>query len=431
MLAWLDFDSDAMKRAHELLQQFRDARTLDHLRLGGVRDDVADYFFPATSTIMPHARYLILVPRAFLLLEAETRKKGYSLQQAIARLDDIEAIQAKELISELGKKLRKPAPNGKDLEGSGIIGWDKLRETDYKGFVSQTPSKSYWASIRKLQIRIPKGSRVNYIRDIMARAPTKSARFGVPEEESVGLESIIWNKDVLDLSKEATACLELNRKQAEFIRRQYVGLNSLMSRLLTAPSKDIKTKADLREFQYVWDYPLPSGDNLVVEYSRRLAALIQGANLVYGTMVTNEYDLNNHHEFKAWRPALDEWFDSPKTKLGASCAKLTEWAAIETICKKRALDLSFLKQVQTCLKKAKSLTEFLESCGDPITRREHGIKPVSYRLGRMKGGDAADKKKFRERVIRQPVRLTRAPDFRWGMASDFIWNINSGLGVWA
>src|SRR5690348_12281139 len=79
MLAWLDFDSDAMKRAHELLQQFRDARTVDHLRLGGVRDDFANYFFPATSTIMPHARYLILVPRAFLQLEAEIRQKGYSL----------------------------------------------------------------------------------------------------------------------------------------------------------------------------------------------------------------------------------------------------------------------------------------------------------------------------------------------------------------
>src|SRR3954467_11265636 len=113
MLAWLDFDSDAMKRAHELLQQFRDAKTLDHLRLGGVRDDFANYFFPATSTIMPHARYLVLVPRAFVQLEAEIRKKSYSLQQAVKRLDEIEASQAKELIAELGKRLKKREPDRK------------------------------------------------------------------------------------------------------------------------------------------------------------------------------------------------------------------------------------------------------------------------------------------------------------------------------
>ncbi|UGX89714.1 DUF6361 family protein (plasmid) [Bradyrhizobium barranii subsp. barranii] len=430
MLAWLDFDSDAMKRAHELLQQFRDARTLDHLRLGGVRDDFANYFFPATSTIMPHARYLVLVPRAFLQLEAQIRKKGCSLQEAVKRLDDIEASQAKELIAELGTRLKKREPDRKDLEGSGIIGWDKIRETNGTEFVSQTPSNSYWASIRKLQIRIPKGSRVNYIRDIMARAKNKSSRSGVPEEESLGLESVIWNKDVLELSKEASACLELSEKQAKFIQRQYVGLNSLMSRLLSAPAKEIKTKADLSEFRYVWDYPLPSGDDPIIESSRRLSALIQGANLLYGTLVANEYGLESHQDFNAWRPALDEWFASPESGLGAKSAKRTEWASISIICKDRYLDIDFLKKIQANLKSAKSPSEFMESCGGLITCRERTVKSVSYRLGRIEGGGMADKKKLRERVIRQPARLTQAPDFRWGMASEFMWNINSGLGVW-
>lgn len=430
MLAWLDFDADAMKRAHELLQQFRDARTLDHLRLGGVRDDFANYFFPATSTIMPHARYLVLVPRAFLQLEAETRKKGYSLQQAVKRLDEIEASQAKELIAELGKRLKKREPDRKDLEGSGIIGWDKLRETNGTDFVSQTPSNSYWASIRKLQIRVPKGSRVNYIRDILARAQTKSSRSGVPEEESLGLESAIWNKDVLELSKDASACLELSEKQARFIHRQYVGLDSLISRLLSAPSKEIKTKADLNQFGYVWDYPLPSGDDSTIESSRRLSALIQGANLLYGTMVTKEYGLEDHQDFIAWRPTLDEWFASPESELGAESAKGTDWESVNVICKGRSLDLRFLKDIQTNLKSTKSPSDFLDSCSGLITRREQNIKSVSYRLGRIKGSDAADKRKFRERVLRQPVRLTQAPDFRWGMASEFMWNINLGLGIW-
>ena len=428
MLAWLDFNSDAMKRAHELLQQFRDSRTLDHLRLGGVRDDFANYFFPATSTIMPHARYLILVPRAFLQLEAEIRKRDYSLQQAVKRLDEIEASQAKELIAELGKRLKKREPDRKDLEGSGIIGWDKIRDTNGVEFVSQTPSNSYWASIRRLQIRIPKGSRVNYIRDIMARAKMKSPRSGVPEEESLGLESVVWNKDALELAKDASACLELTKKQAKFIHRQYVGLNSLMSRLLSVPAKEIKTKADLNEFGYVWDYPLPTGSDPIIESSRRLSALIQGANLLYGTMVANEYELQDHQDFNVWRPALDKWFASPESELGAKCAKRAEWASVAAICKDRSLDLHFLKEIQINLKTAKSPSDFLNSCGDLITRRERSIKIVSYRLGRINGGGLADKRKYRERVLRQPVRLTRAP------ISAGVWRVNScGIStrVWA
>ncbi|WP_315813846.1 DUF6361 family protein [Bradyrhizobium sp. SZCCHNR2028] len=429
MLAWLDFDSDAMQRAHELLQQFRDSRTLDHLRLGGVRDDFSEHFFPATSTIMPHARYLILVPRAFLQLEAEIQKERYSLQQAIKRLDEIEASQAHRLIDELGKRVNKRNPDRKDLERSGIVGWDKILETNKKEFVSQTPSNSYWASIRKLQIRIPKGSRTHYIRDIMARAKNKPSRFGVPEEEAVGLTRVVWNKDALELAKDASACLDLSRRQAEFLRRQYIGLNGLMSRFLSAPLRGIKEKADLQEFPYVWDYPSSDGDP-VIESARQLSALIQGANLLYGAMVTSEYGLENDPDFSGWWPALDEWFAKPESALGARSAKRIDWSCVAAICKTRFADLQFLKEVQAGLKNAKSPSDFLESCGGLIIRREQIVKKVSYRLGRIRDGAVADKAKFRERVLKQPVRLTEAPDFRWGMASEFMWNINSGLGVW-
>lgn len=432
MLAWLDFDSDAMKRANELLQQFRDARTLDHLRLSGMRDDFANFFFPATSTIMPHARYLILVPRAFLQLDAEIRKKGYTLQQATRRLDEIEAEQATKLMNDLSRNLKKKSPDRKDLEGSGIIGWEKILETNGAEFVSQTPSNNYWASIRKLQIRLPKGSRTTYIRELMARSKMKSTRLGVPEDEASGLESVVWNKDALELAKDASAsCLELDSKQAKFVYRQYVGLERLMSRLLTNDTLKFQTKDDLNQIGYVWDYPeLPESDLSIIESARRLSALIQGANLVYGTLVTREYGLESHENFSGWNPTLEEWFDLKDVELGARAAKKVDWAPISVVCRDRSLDLHFLKEIQSKLKIAKSAAEFIELCADSVAKRERTIKSVSYRLGRLKAGAAGDKKKYRERVLRQPVRLTQAPDFRWGMASEFMWNINSGLGRW-
>lgn len=432
MLAWLDFDSDAMKKANELLQQFRDARTLDHLRLSGIRDDFANLFFPATSTIMPHARYLILVPRTFLRLEAEIKKKGYSFQQAMIRLDEIEAEQAKALMNELARTLNKRAPDRKDLEGSGIIGWDKIIETNGSEFVSQTPSNNYWASIRKLQIRLPKGSRATYVRDLVGRAKVKLRRIGVPDDESAGLEAVVWNKDALDLANDKNSlCLELNEVQAEFIKRQYVGLESLISRLLVDNSIGFAKKSDLYESEYVWDYPsLPEPDYEIVETARRLSALIQGANLVYGTMVAKEYGLESQPIFSSWQPELEKWFDLKQSELGAKAAIKLEWGPMSIVCRDRSLDLLFLKEIQANLKKAKSVDDFLSTCASGVIRREKSIKTMSYRLGRIKSGASVDKKKYRERVLRQPVLLTSAPDFRWRMAREFMWNINQGLKRW-
>lgn len=429
MLAWLDFDAEAMKRAHELLQQFRDARTLDHLRLSGVRDDFADYFFPATSTIMPHARYLILVPRAFLTLESEINKKGYSLQQAMKRLDEIEAEQAKKLIAQLARNERKDQLDRKDLEGSGIIGWDKLRESKNTEFVSQTPSNNYWASLRKLQIRLPNGSRGAYIRNLLSRSKLKGSRLGVPEEEASGLESVIWHKDAMELARDSSElCLELNRNQARFIHRQYVGLESLMSRLLLSDFPEFDEKGNLQAIDYVWDYPyLPDTDRAMVETAMRLSALIQGANLVYGALVSIEYGLENHENFSGWRPSLEEWFDVSRSALGANSAKKVVWEPISLICQTRATDIDFLKKIQANLKNAKSVKNLLSLCAPVISAREKSIKTASYRLGRLKG---TDKNKYRERILRQPLRLTAPPDFRWSMAREFMWNINQGLKKW-
>jgi len=41
-------------------------------------------------------------------------------------LDEIEAEQAKALMNELARTVNKKKPDRKDLEGSGIIGWDKI-----------------------------------------------------------------------------------------------------------------------------------------------------------------------------------------------------------------------------------------------------------------------------------------------------------------
>lgn len=429
MLAWLDFDAEAMKRAHELLQQFRDARTLDHLRLSGVRDDFADYFFPATSTIMPHARYLILVPRAFLTLESEISKKGYTLQQAMKRLDEIEAEQAQKLMAQLARNEGKNQLDRKDLEGSGIIGWDKLRESKYTEFVSQTPSNNYWASLRKLQIRLPNGSRGYYIRKMQDRAKLKGRRLGVPEEEASGLEPVIWHKDALELARESSElCLELNGNQARFIHRQYVGLNSLMSRLLLSDFPEFDEKSHLQAIAYVWDYPyLPDADMVTVEAAKRLSALMQGANLVYGSLVSIEYGLEKHEDFSEWRTSLEEWFDASRSALGANSARKVDWEPINLICRTRAIDLDFLKKIQAILKNSKSVKDFLSLCAPVVAAREKNIKTASYRLGRLKG---ADKNKYRERVLRQPLRLTETPDFRWSMAREFMWNINQGLKKW-
>ena len=66
---WLDYSEHERRKILDVIDLFREKDTRDELGVGSVRDSFADAFFPGTSTIMTRARYFLIVPWIFQLLE--------------------------------------------------------------------------------------------------------------------------------------------------------------------------------------------------------------------------------------------------------------------------------------------------------------------------------------------------------------------------
>lgn len=65
-IAWLDTSADEQRAVRELIALFAQPGTIDELGLGQIRDVMSNALFPGTSVLLTRARYLLLVPWAFL-----------------------------------------------------------------------------------------------------------------------------------------------------------------------------------------------------------------------------------------------------------------------------------------------------------------------------------------------------------------------------
>ena len=126
-VGWLDLSEEDRRRAEEYLSQFNEENTVDELGFGILRDAFADVFFPATSTIMTRARYLVFIPALCLVVERE-KLTGPAAEQRLTELEN-----------ELRRSLEKQ-------ESSGVIG------TVAKESLRRYPSSVYWSSLRRLGI---------------------------------------------------------------------------------------------------------------------------------------------------------------------------------------------------------------------------------------------------------------------------------------
>jgi hypothetical protein len=59
---WLDYPERERRKMLDLVDLVGEHDTRDELGIGSVHDAFAGMLFPGTSTIMPRARYFLLVP---------------------------------------------------------------------------------------------------------------------------------------------------------------------------------------------------------------------------------------------------------------------------------------------------------------------------------------------------------------------------------
>lgn len=125
-ITWLVVNDDDVQRAREVLRTLKQEGMLDELGFGPMQSAFADWFYPATNTIMTRPRYLYFVAAIYKHIEAsrDSRSPG-----KVAR--------------ELQDDLRQV------LVASGMEG---VFGTRAGADVKRLPSNVYWSALRELGV---------------------------------------------------------------------------------------------------------------------------------------------------------------------------------------------------------------------------------------------------------------------------------------
>jgi hypothetical protein len=132
-LGWIDYDESYEKAARNAVASLRGRDAREELGLGGLRDTLADLFFPGTSTIQRRLRYFLFVAWC---CECALHDRGRRSVLSSLRIKEEKLIYA---LTPLG-------------EGEGVIGLQRGSD------LVTMPSAIYWSGLRVLDILTIRGS---------------------------------------------------------------------------------------------------------------------------------------------------------------------------------------------------------------------------------------------------------------------------------
>jgi hypothetical protein len=285
----LDLADEDQKRAKNYLSSFRSEETVDELGFGVMRDAFSDLFFPATSTIMTRARYLIFIPKLYLKVEQE-RLAG---EKASLRMTELE--------NSLRAALDRP-------EVEGVIG-RRAKE----GLV-RFPSNVYWSSLKQLRIFLRPRWNQSYYLAHLGQFYEEIAPIRDDDGQSHLAGDALRNWDrwfsstaeadaderflLEDTEVRESLDFELTRAEAKYLWQKFAALTpdnpSLLSYLISRRYAD--------HFTYPWDVPYPDAMHGEIQHSKCLSMAAKGATMLYYQMLLEarstaglpcpEYDLS-------------------------------------------------------------------------------------------------------------------------------------------
>lgn len=280
---WLDYSERDRRKVLDVIELFGERDTRDELGIGSVRDGFADLLFPGTSTIQTRARYFLLVPWIYSLLES--RRTPSSAFASRARQEEVRLIDA--LAS--------------SDDSDGTIG------IQARGQLQRLPSAIYWQGLGTRGIRLYPGSQDQHHRSIDAQylAASRNQRDDDGEPTN-GSTPKRWHTGLPpgppDFPKGLS--LRLTRGEAEYLRERVMGR---VPRSLLAFLVDRGKPASLVSFP--WEHPqygeLPKAISEQMDHARSFSEVIHGAALLYNLMLA---ELAHHEQLMVrYREALAEW----------------------------------------------------------------------------------------------------------------------------
>jgi hypothetical protein len=300
-LSWLDYSERDRQRAIEVIKLFEEKSTVDELGVGSVRDALADIMFPGLSTIQSRAKYFLLIPWGYLLLE----QKRVPSREAAARGRRIEL----DLIDALAES----------DDNYGVIGIVARRT------LKALPSRLYWQGLRKWGIRLFPGSQDQYHRslDTFYSSPANEAL--TDDGDAVfGRPARNWHTGLPEPPEDfpRTVSLRLTKAEGEYLRDRV--LTRLPGSLLAFLISEVKP-AD--HVPFPWEHPayssFPEKNQWELRHARCFSEVINGSALLYNLMLSELRGRNQLVE--RYRASLADW----AALLDARAEQIAAWSREE------------------------------------------------------------------------------------------------------
>ena len=416
-VGWLDLSEEDRRRAKDYLSQFNAENTLDELGFGILRDAFADLFFPATSTIMTRARYLVFIPALCLVVERE-KLSGRAAEQRLTELEN---------------ELRKSLQHEELRDVIGARAKEKL---------SRYPSTVYWSSLRRLGIFLHPNWGLAYYQSHLAAFHSSMTA----EKDDDGLSHLVsserrnWDESFCDLLADGHSIViekgklagslnfTLTRREARYLQTRFHALAQQQAR----PSIISHLLKDLHPdwFNYPWDAPYPASLKTYVHHARCFSMLVRGATLQYFHLLQRErdnrgiaqsvFDLSDIFArwWKVTHRELAEW-------------DVEEFVLVVTGLKalRRLNDATFIRswlKLSTEAKAAKGLLENREA-HELIRLRERITRPSKSRLHHFEYLERWRLPDDIASLADEPDKLPFGLDYRAWIGSRFVRDIVSGL----
>lgn len=289
-LSWVDFAEEDRRRMLDVISALSDRDTVDELGLGTVRNAFADRFFPGTSTIQTRARYMLLVPWTYLIIEG----KGLSGERA---RDEAKKIQIRTI---------EALSNSEDTDG--LIG------KEAKAKLQRFPSSIYWGGLGSWGIRRFFGSQSQYYASLDSFY--RRRRDALRRQDDEGLVIPNWDPalpSAPDKFPGEELSFLLARKEAEYLadRIRLSHPESLICMLLGGDRPP--------QTMFLWEQPivdsLPHELFADVQHARNFSETMWGATLLYNLMLAQLRD-GAGPQFRA---DLSEWAADLRSRWDELC----------------------------------------------------------------------------------------------------------------
>ena len=297
-IRWLSSSSADITRARAVLDALRTPGVIDELGFLMLNAAFAERLYPAVTTIMTRARYLIFVPAIYRYLE-QSRK-------TVAGKD----------VDRIARDLQFDLRNALEKNETSFIGKESGRN------LVRTPSAIYWSALGALGIASRRISEATYQRQL------SEGLFGLhvykddddaPHDEEVeSLWTQVKLNYVLPGGKLPDATdFKLRKSEASFLESRYAALRpegneSLVTRMVLLGRQHGASSFDA--IDYPWKIPGCSPAlKTVLHHAERLSLLARGSTLQYYRMLIEK----KHDDDPGVEDAFVKWWDQANTTLAS------------------------------------------------------------------------------------------------------------------